>query len=234
MAGNELTLGGPPYITLVASLPALPPLFAAKRVPISRVRLEQRLRALLPEDRALLDELEQLFVRPLADSTWSDALLVERAQHLVPRLPSPALGRVVEDIMEVLTVTAALRRRRRGEPPPAADKGWGYGRWTRIIRASWQEPGLGVERAFPWVREAAEHVDRGDAIALESVLMREFWTLTGQPRVGHDFDVTAVALYVLRHRAVERRVAFDAEIATLRFRRLVDDGLAGFAGRTAA
>lgn len=233
MLADELELGAPPYITLVASLPALPPTPAAKRLPISRLRLDQRLRALPPDDRALLDELRSLFALTHRDPRPTDADLVERARQLVPRLPSAALRRAVAYTMDLLTITAALRRRRRGEPPPS-DATWGYGRWTRAIAENWQEPGLGIEQAFPWVREAAEQVDRGDAIALESLLMRQFWTMTGRLNVGHDFDFTAVALYALRFQVLERRVAYDAETATLRFRRLVEDGLASFAGRASA
>lgn len=229
MSIPELLLGAPPYIALMASLPTLPHVQAAKRLPISRLRLERRLQTLAPADKALLDELQVVFALARRDPAPTDAMLVHRVREVVPRLPSTALKRAVDYAMELSTITAALRRRQRGEPAPAADVIWGYGRWTLTIRRHWQEPELGVGRAFPWVREAAGHVERGDAIALESLLMREFWTMTGRLRLGHDFDFTAVALYVLRYQVLERRVAYDAEAATMRFRRLVEEGLAGFA-----
>ena len=234
----ELVLDAPPYVSLMASLPSLPNVFAAKRLPISRLRLERRLQGLAPGDKALLDDLQVVFSLtrrdPAHDPVWSDAMLVHRVREFMPRLPSTALERAVDYTMALSTITAALRRRQRGEPAPAAGVVWGYGRWTRTIQRNWQEPGLGVGRAFPWVREAAGHVQSGDAIALESLLMREFWTMTGRLRVGHDFDFTAIALYVLRYQVLERRVAYDVEAATMRFRSLVEAGLAGFARRLEA
>ena len=234
MSIAELVFDAPPYVALTASLPALPDIVAAKRAPISRLRLDQRLRALTPEDKALLDALEALLARHGSDPGLTDAAFVERARALVPLLPSPALERAVEHALELRSIVAALRRRQRGEPAPAADTTWGYGRWTRTMARGWQEPGLGLERAFPWVREAAELVKNGDSITLESLLMRERWTILGRLRIGHDFDFTAVALYVLRYQLVERRVAYDVEAATMRFRRLVEAGLAGFARRLEA
>ena len=224
----------PPYVTLAASLPALGDLFAAKQTPISRLRLEQRLRGLKPVDRALLDEILELLAWRRLALERSDAEQVRRAEELIPRLPTTALRRAVEHRLELRTILAALRRRQRGAPAPAADEAWGHGRWTGTIRQNWQEPGFGVERAFPWVLEAAGHVRSGDAVALESLLMREIWTLTGRLALGHAFDFTAVALYTLRFQLVERRVAYDVEAASLRFRGLVEAGLAGFAGRGAA
>jgi hypothetical protein len=232
MSIPELLLGAPPYVALMASLPALPHVLAAKRLPISRLRLERRLQGLAPGDKALLDDLQVVFSLtrrdPARDPALSDAMLVHRVRAFMPRLPSAALERAVDYTMALSTITAALRRRQRGEPAPAADVAWGYGRWTRTIHRHWQEPELGVGRAFPWVREAAGHIESGDAIALESLLMREFWTMTGRLRLGHDFDFTAVALYVLRYQVLERRVAYDAEAATMRFRTLVEAGLADF------
>lgn len=231
LAGAELEATAPPYITLMASLPAMPDIMAAKQTPISRLRLEQRLRGLAPDDKALLDELLGLLPWQRLALHETDAGFVHRAERLVPRLPTAALRHAVVHRLEMRTVLAALRRRQRGEPAPAAETFWGYGRWTRTIARSWQEPGLGVERAFPWVREAAEQLQAGDALTLESLLMRELWTMTSRLGAGHAFDFTAVALYALRYQLIERRVAYDAEAAAARFRRLVDQGFAAFAER---
>jgi hypothetical protein len=231
---SELEATAPPYITLMASLPALPDILEAKQTPISRLRLEQRLRGLAPDDKVLLDELLGLVPWRQLTLDETDAHFVRRAERLVPRLPTAALMRAVVHRLETRTVLAALRRRQRGEAAPAADVAWGYGRWTGTIARNWQEPGLGVERAFPWVREAAEQLRAGDALALESLLMRELWKMTSRHGAGHAFDFTAIALYALRYQLIERRVAYDAEAAAARFRRLVDHGFAAFTERAPA
>lgn len=223
----------PPYAMLVASLPELGDLFGAKSTPISWLRLEQRLRGLSAEDKALLDAiLDVLALRQLGmDDT--DAALVLRARALVPRLPTPALRHLVEQQLELRTILAALRRRQRGEPAPPPELVWGHGRWLSTIRRNWNEPGLGVERAFPWVREAAAQIESGEAVALESLLMAQLWSLAGWLALahGHDFDFTAIVLYVLRFLLLERRTAYDADIASRRFRSLIAAGAAPLAER---
>ncbi len=228
MAPAAFEVTAPPYVMLMTSLPALGDLFAARQTPISRLRLEQRLRALEPADKVLLAAILDLVGWRHLPLDRTDAEIVRRARALVPRLPTTALARAVEHRLELRTVVAALRRRQRGGPPPAADEVWGYGRWTGIIRDRWLEPGLGVQRAFPWVVEAAGQLQSGDAVGLESLLMREVWTVSSRLAVSHAFDFTAVALYALRYQLLERRVAYDAEAASSRFRSLVAQGLSGF------
>jgi hypothetical protein len=52
---------------------------------------------------------------------------------------------------------------------------WGYGRFVERIRANWREPGLGVERAFPWVLSARDKLEKGDAAGLERILLEAAW-----------------------------------------------------------
>ena len=87
-AGAEFEATAPPYITLMASLPALPDIIEAKQTPISRLRLEQRLRGLAPDDKALLDDLRGLLPWQHLALDETDAEFVLRARRLVPRLPT--------------------------------------------------------------------------------------------------------------------------------------------------
>ncbi len=214
-------LAVPPYITLVASLPALGDLFAAKQTPISRLRLDQRLRGLADPDARLLADILDLLGWDRLRLQVSDAELVSRGEALMARLHCATLRQLVTHRLEMRTLLAALRRRQRGEaaPPPGAVRG--FGRWVATIRQNWQEPGFGVARPFPWVLEAAEHLRNDDPVGLERLIMAEIWRTTGRFAVGHDFDFTAVVIYCLRFQLVERRVAYDAEAATRRFVALV-------------
>jgi hypothetical protein len=218
-------LAVPPYVTLVASLPALDDPFIARQTPLSRLRLEVRLRALAPADRRLLEEILDLLAWRRLGRDETDAALAARARALLPRLPDPTLRRAVMHRMEMRTVVAALRRRARGEGPPPAGEVWGSGRWSGTIRRSWTDPALGVSHSFPWVREAAELLAREDTLGLERLLITEAWRTLGRLGVGHDFDLAAVVLYCLRFELVERRVTWDAGAAAGRFAELVAAGL---------
>ncbi len=225
------------YLTLMASLPALGPLLAARRPPINRVRLEARMRMLKPEHRDELLKLESLLSWRALPLALTDPALAARARALIPTLSRPTLRAVALHRMEVRTALAALRRRHAGEDAPRDLSDWGHGRHLRIIRANWREPDLGLGRAFPWLREAQEKLAKGDSAGLERLVLGAVWTHLSRRALDHQFDYEAVALYALRWRLVERWTAYDAQNAAARFRAMTAEALAAapdpFAGRAA-
>lgn len=214
------------YVTLMASLPALGPLLAARRPPINRVRLEARLRMLKPEHREELTRLGALLSWRALPLETTDAALVARARAVIPRLSSQTLQVVARDRMELRTLVAALRRRHAGEEAPREDDGWGYGRHLRTIRANWREPEFGLARAFPWLREGQEKLASGDSAGFERLILGAVWDGLSRHALHHHFDYEAVALYALRWRLVERWTAYDSEHAARRFRAMTAAALA--------
>jgi hypothetical protein len=213
------------YLTLMASLPALGPLLAARRPPINRVRLEARMKMLKPEHRAELLRLESLLAWRALPLETTDAEQVARARALIPALSRPALRGAAQDRMELRTVLAALRRRAAGEDAPR-EADWGYGRHARAIAANWREPDFGLARAYPWLREAQEMLAKGESASLERLILGVVWEGLSRRALGHFFDYEAVALYALRWRLVERWTAYDAQHAAARFRALTAAALA--------
>ena len=221
------------YVTLMASLPALGPILAARHPPINAARLEARLRQLAPAHRAELDALSGLLAWRRQTLEGSDAALVARARRVIPRLSSPTLARLADERLELRTVLAALRRRHAGQDAPAPSEVWGYGRFVRRIRENWREPGLGVARAFPWVLTAREKLAAGESTALERLVLEAAWRQAERRAIGHAFDFEAVALYAVRWKLLERWTRYDAEAATARFRRLTGEALAPLPERLA-
>jgi hypothetical protein len=183
---------------LMASLPPLPYLFTSAQTPISRIRLEQRLDMLEPEDHAELFDIEDLMraLRELA--TWR---------------------------LEVRTIVAGLRRRAMGKAPPIPGERWGYGRWVRHIEQRWSASDFGLGGIMPWVTEFSRLIDEGDTFAFEQQLLDLVWRFTGRAADRHFFNFEAVALYVLRWDIIARWVAYNGEHARERFGRLVNAGL---------
>ncbi len=219
-------MSGDDYVTLVASLPALGPMLAARHPPINAARLEARLRMLKPEHRAELEVFSDLLAWQRQAMTDTDAELVARARRVIPRFSSRTLARFAQERLEVRTAVAALRRRHAGLDAPAPDEPWGYGRFVRRMREHWQEPSFGVERAFPWLPRARERLEAEDTTALERILLEVAWRLAERHAAGHRFDFEAVALYTVRWKLLERWTRYDAEAAAARFGELAAEALA--------
>ena len=219
-------MAGIEYVQLMASLPALGPILAAKTAPINRVRLQARLRQMLrPEHLAEIQAAAGILSWSRQAMLATDADYVRKARNVIPTLKSETVRRLVHDQLEQRTVLAALRRRHAGQDAPAAGEIWGYGRYVDRIRANWREPGFGLGQSLRWVLPAKEKLDKADAAGLERILLETAWRQADGLVGAHDFDFEAVALYVLRWDLLERWTRYDAEAAAARFDALVADAL---------
>ena len=213
------------YVLLLSSLPRLNALFLAKQPPLSRLKLERRLKLLEPEDRESLCLVEHAFDwRQLTMST-SDADVIERGRHAISTIKSRALRNIVRNRLELRTVIAALRRRALGEGPPAGTTPWGFGRWLGRIRRYWTDPGFRLDGVYPWIREADRLITTKDIVALERMILLEAHRLLQRQAQRHIFDLEAVVIYVLKWNIVDRWARANGEAAARRFDDLVSAGL---------
>ena len=216
------------YITLISSLPHLGNLFGAKQPPISRLKLESRLKDLREEDAVLLSRIEDLVHWSHLPMERTDTQIVAGAKRFFQEVRNPILREAVESRLELHTVVAALRRRHRGENAPPPGESWGYGRWVSYIEGHWTEPGFRLEGAFPWVLEANRLLSANESVALERLLFGAVWDKLGRLGEGHYFDFEALVLYVLRWNLADRWSRYEGEAAVERFRTLVDSGIEKF------
>jgi hypothetical protein len=213
------------YYTLMASLPALAPLFSEKQTPISRRRLEKRLMMLEPDDARELASMEDLMHWHRLPFDLTDREIVERAERVVPSIRSPRLREVAQWRIELRTVVAALRRRAAGEPAPPPTEKWGYGGWVRTIERHWAKSDFGLSSPLPWVEDLRQLVEQGDALGVERAVGSLVWQHLSRAAVGHYFDFEAVALYVLRWDVIHRWTGYDGQEARVRFDEMLDEGL---------
>lgn len=216
------------YVMLIASLPYHGRLFMATQTPLSRRRLERRLAMMTPADRDLLDDVEGVVRWYALPGAATDAEVVARGRALLRDLDAAGLTTLwtaVRNRLELRTVVAALRRRHLGEPAPGPDAVWGTGRYLKRIRANWDVRDFGLGLAFPWVGEAQGHLDNDDPLAFEKLVLGRAWQDLGRLSLGHDFDLTAVIIYVLRWDIVDRWTQLDGAAAQTRFDALLADGL---------
>lgn len=212
------------YYQLVASLPPLPHLAHAERLPISPQRLAERLRLLDPRDAADLERAQALVSWQAHPSARSEPEATELADRILPALESDSLRAVVAERLELRTVMAALRRRRRGEPAPVGQR-WGVGERARWIERHWNEPDFGLGSVLPWVPHARDLLARGEATALETLLMTQTWTRLVRLAERHPFQFEDVYSYVFRWDIVQRRLTYDAPAAGRRFLTLVSEAI---------
>jgi len=213
------------YVMLLSSLTRPEALFLAKQPPLSRLKLEQRLRLLEPEDREALQLVEHaLDWRELKMST-SDADVIERGRQAIGKIKSKSLQEIIRNRLELRTAIAALRRRAHGEGPPAKGMSWGFGRWVGRIRHYWTDPGFRLDGVFPWIREADRLIKAPDAVALERMILDQANRLLQRHAQRHAFDLEAVVIYVLKWNIVDRWTRANSEAARRRFDDLVKLGL---------
>ena len=214
------------YVQLMASLPALGPILAAKTAPINHVRLQSRLRRMLrPEHFAEIQEAANVLAWSRHAMLTTDADFVRHARKVIPTLKSETLRRLVHDQLEQRTVLAALRRRHIGQDAPAAAEIWGYGRYVDRICANWRQPDFGLGQSVKWLLPAKDMLDKEDAAGLERILLETAWRRADRMVGAHNFDFEAVALYVVRWDLLDRWTRYDAQAAAARFGALVADAL---------
>jgi hypothetical protein len=218
-----------PYLTLIASLPYLGLWSTAKQTPVSRIKLDGRLRMLQAEHAQRLGEIEDLLQWSHQPMARTDAANVAQTRQLLARLDSAALREIVQWRMELRTAVAGLRRRKRGESAPPAGESWGVGRWVGHMQRYWTEPGFHLEGVFPWLLTANRLLAADDSLGLERLLLGVVWDQLGRQGEGHYFDFEAVVVYVLRWNIIDRWTTYAGEAAAERFTTLVDAGLGEFA-----
>lgn len=215
------------YIALVASLPNPERLFRAKQPPISRLRLNSRLRALTPEHRATLAEIEAVMGWGAYSMNDDLAEARGRAKRLLARLEPGTLRRIVAQRMDLRVAVAALRMRRDGSAPPS--DGWAQSRYSRHIVANWSDPTFKLETRMPWIVEAQHLLGQKDPLALERFILDVTYRQLQRHGSNHLFDFEAVVIYVLKWSIFDRWARSDAHAAAARFEKLAQEALGGFA-----
>jgi len=210
---------------LITSLPYHGLLFGAHQTPLSRLRLNVRLRILDEDDAQALRDLSSVLEWIHQSMRVTDAELIARAQRLEADWGEGFLSNILRFRMELRTFYVALRRRRRGETSPPTGQRWGFGRWVRHIERYWNEPGFRLQQVYPWANEAERLIEARDSLGLERLLLGVTWDYLTRISEGHEFDFEAVVIYVLRWDLIARWSSYDGARAVSRFDSLVDIGL---------
>lgn len=214
------------YISLITSLPGPERLFQAKLPPLSRLRLEKKLGALTPEDRALLRRIEGVMAWGSYAMADGDAVAIARAKALLGELGPGTLGRLVRERIDMRATIAALRLRRRGLSAPSAP--WSASRLSAHIIAHWAEPDFKLGPRLPWLGAALPLFEAQDPLGLERYLLDITYRQLQRHGARHHFDFEAVVIYVLKWSIYDRWAQADPRAASARFEALTQAAMAQF------
>lgn len=217
------------YIMLMASLPSPEALFIAKRPPLSRLRLDRRLRVLTPEDVRALKLTEHALHWGEMPLTVTDEEIVKRAKTAVREIASETVRLYIRNRLEIRTCMVALRRRHRGEQAPAPGTVWGFGRWTAHIARNWNEATFRLDNVFPWLRQADKLLKDGETLPLQRLVLEQAWKSVNRLKGQHQYDFEAVAAYVIKWNIVDRWGRYNNEEAAERFEELTQAALGDYA-----
>lgn len=210
------------YYDLIASLPHLPHFERADRLPITRLRLEQRLRLLRPAHAEQLIQARSLVCWRLDASRWkSDAAQADEHKALMAAPLEASLKDYTAFRMDQRTLVAALRRKRDGLESLEEVRPWGVGSWVRHVQMHWDEPDFGLARLFPWLPPARNLLADGDARGLERLLMDVAWRRLNRHAEQETFSFEAVFAYFFKWDILQAWLACDAEQGKTRFRDLI-------------
>jgi hypothetical protein len=212
-----------PYYTLLAGLPPLPRFEGAGRLPISRERLQQRLRMLIPGDARFLERATPFLTWRKDIPNLTDREMAIRFKKLVETVSGSHLNTLIDFSVDQRTIMVALRRRHRGFDPPNTEELWGYGRYVRHIERNWERPHFKLAAVYPWVPQVKRHLEAGEVLALDRLLKNVLWDHLDRTVPPYDFGLPAVISYRMKWDMLAQWLTHNAEKARERFEVLVKE-----------
>ncbi|MGZ8238781.1 MAG: DUF2764 family protein [Methylobacter sp.] len=212
------------YYTVVASFPHLPYFADVERLPLSRLRLEQRLRMLdADETRQILQAEFLAGWRLSAGKRGSGGKIAAQYKSALQSITQPALREFVEYRLDIQTVLAALRLRQAGRDLKQYDGIWGVGRWVKHIEAHWDATDFRLSTVFPWVLEAGNCLAAVDATALDRLLMDTVWRKLSRMGDITPFGFETIIAFVFKWDILQAWLMRDAGAAKQRFQIMIEE-----------
>ncbi len=211
------------YYALISSLPRLPYFEKAERLPITPLRLKQRLGSLRPAHAEQLKHAWPLVTwRPARVQGRTDAEFIRDADGVLKTSLDDNLREYVTFRLEQQTLMAALRMKQDGQSLPTGTARWGIGACVDALRRRWDEPDFGLKHVHAWLPQARELLAGHDALELERLLMGITWRKLNQYAERDMFSFAAVVAYCFQWDILQAWLSHDAEAAKHRFRELID------------
>jgi hypothetical protein len=208
------------YYMLVASLPHMPRTFEVDQLPISWIRLRQRLAMLSPQDMNVVDQVEGFLRWDRQHPERTDDEVQREYHRLMKNITNEVVRDIIAHRMDVRTITSGLRRRRLGLGPPS-----GVGRYVEPIRENWAHPDFRLAREQPWIPLVRRHLEANEPLAAERQLLLATWNRWVQLADKFYFSFETVLLYLARWEIINRWVLLNESVGRQRFETLLTETL---------
>jgi hypothetical protein len=147
--------------------------------------------------------------------------MIAKFHKMEQHISHPTLRTFFDFPIDQRTVMAALRRRYLGLPAPSVEQSWGVGNYVRHIENNWEDPHFKLSAVFPWIPRARSHMEKGETLALERLLMNGLWDHADRSVEPYDFGFKAVLSYIIKWDILDRWLSYSIEEAKKRFEELV-------------
>lgn len=210
------------YFTLISSLPKLPIRFDVPNYEaISPLRLEQRLQMLEPDDAKILASLQDFFHWEHHPQQHNDEEVVEVLAAFLNEIDNPFAKNLVEHMMNVRFINAALRLRHEKTPMPPLVDSW----WHRHIMRNWDQTDLGMSARYPWIHELHSLIEANDVKAVHHKMVDILWQYLLRESLNYTFSFEAVILYNARWHLIHGWQKQNAEQGKIQFNLLLEEAL---------
>jgi len=209
------------YYTLIGSLPALPRHFEeAERVPISRLRLTERLTMLQSHDAKVIEEMTDFLAWERQPLERTDEDVVKRFDQFVAAVDDRFAQDLIRHAVSVRSLIAAIRCRRLKLDPPG-----GIDPVASHIARNWSHPDFRLGNEYPWIGEVDAQLNSEAPFDLERTILNIAWRYTKQLAEQFHFTFEAVVLYLIRWEVVCRWTQRNAEAGQEKFEQLVSEAM---------
>ena len=213
------------YYTLIGSLPALPRYFEeAERVPISRLKLDERLKMLVPHDAEVIDEMADFLVWERQPLERTDAEVVRHYDQFMDTVDSRFARDLIRRAITIRAIIVGLRCRRLQRDLPA-----GLANIVPQIARHWNRPDFQLGSQFPWITEVEAQLNGDVPFDLERKKLEIAWRYAKRLAEQYHFTFEAVVLYLIRWEMVYRWTRRSTEAGQEKFEQLVSETMGEYA-----
>lgn len=200
------------YYWFIASLPHMPRSFDIDQVPISRIRLEHRLKMLGGKDKTVVEQVQGFLLWDRQQPESTDGDVASEFERLMISITNGLVRDIINHRMNVRTITCALRRRRLGLDPPSA-----VGQYVDHIRKHWHQPDFRLALEHPWITRVRERLEANQSLAVERELLSATWNRWVRLADNFHFSFETILLYLARWEIVDRWTRLDESAGRQRF-----------------
>jgi hypothetical protein len=213
------------YYTLIGSLPALPRHFEeADRVPISKLRLTERLRMLQPSDAATVEAMTDFLAWERQPLERTDEDVGRRFNQFMAAVDDQFAQDLIRHVVNVRSIIAAIRCRRMKLDPPVGVEPVA----SHIVR-NWNHPDFRLGNKYPWISEVDTQLNSESPFDLERTILNIAWRYAKRLADQFQFSFEAVVLYMIRWEMVYRWTQRNAAAGQEKFEQLVSEAMGEYA-----